>query len=274
MLYTRTRQHVPMMREGMNSLAWSMLPPPQRLSARDRLGREARRKRRLITLEEVRAHNDLTKDGWVIFENKVYSISRYAAYHPGGYYVLASVVGDDCTAQFKELHPWIQGHAMLKDYLVGEIESTPQVEAAKTLPVLTRGLSQWVHGRLAAWRVVSADKSAVLLSFEVEKGETRKTVAELNNSAELAKHVMFKLGPKFVRPYSNLLTAWPEKQLQPIEGLGECIVAFLQCWMRCRFKMVFLGCICLLWDFLCLILLRRSGENSPRYPAVSERTVD
>ena len=248
-LYARSKQHVAEMREGMNSLAWAQLPPPkERLNPRDRLGRSGKGRpgpgRRIVSFEEVREHNDLSKDGWVIFEDKVYAITRYASYHPGGYYVLAGVTGDDCTVQFNELHPWIQCHAMLKDYYVGDIESGGKStsDAAKSskrsskvdvsqlrkvgLPVLTRGLTGWMQASCSKWQVVSKDRATVLVSFDAVEAADRKEIMQQNISRDLAKHVMFKLGTKFVRAYSNLLTAWPdqEKELMPIVGLGKCSV--------------------------------------------------
>ncbi|GAA6009520.1 uncharacterized protein JCM10292_002607 [Rhodotorula paludigena] len=60
---------------------------------------------RRYTLEQVAAHN---KEGdlWIVVNNDVYDLSRFADLHPGGAGVLVApdIAGTDCTAAFFSLH--------------------------------------------------------------------------------------------------------------------------------------------------------------------------
>jgi cytochrome b involved in lipid metabolism len=71
--------------------------------------------------EEVSKHNS-EKDLWVIINNQVYDLSKFAKVHPGGLGVLLPLAGKDCTKQFYALHQ----EAVLNKYgpklLIGNLE--------------------------------------------------------------------------------------------------------------------------------------------------------
>ena len=49
--------------------------------------------------ESVALHNT-PQDAWVIIFQKVYDITEFLAYHPGGADILLPKLGQDCTADF------------------------------------------------------------------------------------------------------------------------------------------------------------------------------
>ena len=51
---------------------------------------------KLFSKEEILKHN-VEKDLWVIINNKVYDLSKFAKVHPGGMGVLLPHGGKDCT---------------------------------------------------------------------------------------------------------------------------------------------------------------------------------
>ena len=53
-------------------------------------------------------------DAWTVLNGKVYDISLYADYHPGGAEKLFLGAGKDCTKLFNQFHPWVNGHAFLE----------------------------------------------------------------------------------------------------------------------------------------------------------------
>lgn len=55
---------------------------------------------------EIRKHNSV-HDGWVVLRGKVYNISPYLAYHPGGSTILERVLGKDITALYDKYHRWV-----------------------------------------------------------------------------------------------------------------------------------------------------------------------
>jgi cytochrome-b5 reductase len=49
-----------------------------------------------------------------VLNGKIYDISLYAEYHPGGVEKLFLGAGKDCTKLFNQFHPWVNGHAFLE----------------------------------------------------------------------------------------------------------------------------------------------------------------
>ena len=62
--------------------------------------------RRKIPWSEIRQHNRVY-DGWVVLRGKVYNLSPYLSYHPGGESILKSVLGRDATALYDKYHRWV-----------------------------------------------------------------------------------------------------------------------------------------------------------------------
>jgi len=61
---------------------------------------------RRIPRTEVAEH-DSVHDAWMILKNKVYNITPYLHYHPGGVSIFKSVLGKDGTELFDKYHPWV-----------------------------------------------------------------------------------------------------------------------------------------------------------------------
>lgn len=69
---------------------------------------------RRISKTEVAQH-DSVHDAWMVLKSKVYNVTPYLHYHPGGISILKSVLGKDGTALFEKYHPWvnIDGYVVL-----------------------------------------------------------------------------------------------------------------------------------------------------------------
>lgn len=63
------------------------------------------------TVEEVSFH-DNENDAWIIINGDVYDITDFLEEHPGGKMILMSVLGEDATDFFEELH----NEKILKEY--------------------------------------------------------------------------------------------------------------------------------------------------------------
>ncbi|KAH7273382.1 hypothetical protein B0J15DRAFT_98492 [Fusarium solani] len=59
------------------------------------------------------------KDAWMALNGKVYNITPYADFHPGGVPELLRGAGRDGTKLFGEIHPWVNYETMLSACLVG-----------------------------------------------------------------------------------------------------------------------------------------------------------
>ena len=72
------------------------------------------------------------KDAWTIYQGKVYNITPYLPYHPGGEVELMKCAGRDGTKLFNEVHPWVNWEGMLSVCLVGIAVSDKHVEEDKS----------------------------------------------------------------------------------------------------------------------------------------------
>jgi cytochrome b involved in lipid metabolism len=61
---------------------------------------------RKIKWDEIRKHNSV-HDGWIVLKGKVYFLSPYLAYHPGGETILKNCLGKDATAVYDKYHRWV-----------------------------------------------------------------------------------------------------------------------------------------------------------------------
>mmetsp|Transcript_19611 Transcript_19611/g.36052 ORF Transcript_19611/g.36052 Transcript_19611/m.36052 type:complete len:239 (+) Transcript_19611:4044-4760(+) len=75
-----------------------------------------------MTKEEVAQHNK-AGDVWIVIKGKVYDITQYVPYHPGGDIILTAA-GSDGTTLFMEYHPWVNAEALIGKYQVGYIVHT------------------------------------------------------------------------------------------------------------------------------------------------------
>lgn len=59
------------------------------------------------------------KDAWTVLGGKVYNITPYLPYHPGGEPELMKCAGRDGSKLFGEVHPWVNWEGMLEGALIG-----------------------------------------------------------------------------------------------------------------------------------------------------------
>lgn len=74
--------------------------------------------RKDITLSEVQQHSK-PYDGWIILRGKVYNITPYLAYHPGGSAIIESCLGKDATSLFDKYHSWVNIDNLVGALLIG-----------------------------------------------------------------------------------------------------------------------------------------------------------
>lgn len=59
------------------------------------------------------------KPAWSVWQGKVYNITPYLPFHPGGEAELMKAAGRDGTKLFMDVHPWVNWDNMLESCLVG-----------------------------------------------------------------------------------------------------------------------------------------------------------
>ncbi|KIJ39048.1 hypothetical protein M422DRAFT_175681 [Sphaerobolus stellatus SS14] len=66
----------------------------------------------------LKQHNTID-DAWTALNGKVYNMSSYMDYHPGGVKELMRVAGRDGTKLFASTHAWVNAEFMLDACMVG-----------------------------------------------------------------------------------------------------------------------------------------------------------
>jgi cytochrome b involved in lipid metabolism len=67
---------------------------------------------------ELAKHNK-ENDYWMALNGKIYNITSYLNYHPGGLDILVKYAGKDCTALFMKYHRWVNFERILDECFVG-----------------------------------------------------------------------------------------------------------------------------------------------------------
>ncbi|KAG2234495.1 cytochrome b5-like heme/steroid binding domain-containing protein [Thamnidium elegans] len=70
------------------------------------------------TLEEIRKHKS-PEDAWTAIQGKVYNITPYLKFHPGGVKDLMRIAGRDGTKLFMMTHSWVNMDYLMDKCLVG-----------------------------------------------------------------------------------------------------------------------------------------------------------
>ncbi|XP_068754806.1 cytochrome b5 reductase 4-like isoform X1 [Montipora capricornis] len=76
---------------------------------------------RPVTEEELGKHNS-ENDAWICIRGRVYNITPYLEYHPGGIPEIMRGVGRDGTDLFDETHKWVNAESMLEKCFIGPLK--------------------------------------------------------------------------------------------------------------------------------------------------------
>lgn len=81
-------------------------------------------------------HGRKGRDAWTSYQGKVYNISPYAPYHPGGRGELLRGAGKDSAQLFQEIHPWVNWEGILSECLVGILVSEHDTQTENALDAM------------------------------------------------------------------------------------------------------------------------------------------
>ncbi|XP_004307220.1 PREDICTED: cytochrome b5 domain-containing protein RLF [Fragaria vesca subsp. vesca] len=87
----------------------------------DLAGLQGQSNKRLITMNEVKQHQK-GDSMWTVLKGRVYNLSPYMRFHPGGVDILKKAVGKDCTSLFNKYHAWVNADFLLEKCLVGTLD--------------------------------------------------------------------------------------------------------------------------------------------------------
>lgn len=73
-----------------------------------------------VTPSQLRYHSGRKgKDAWTVYQGKVYNITPYLPFHPGGEGELMKSAAREAGKLFMEVHPWVNWDGILGECLVG-----------------------------------------------------------------------------------------------------------------------------------------------------------
>jgi len=87
---------------------------------------------RPISRAEIREHG-FEYDAWIILHGKVYNVTPYLAYHPGGIDIMKGVLGGDATVLFEKFHRWVNVNGLIGPLLLGTLEEEKIIEDPPSL---------------------------------------------------------------------------------------------------------------------------------------------
>ncbi|CAN0901849.1 Cytochrome b5 domain-containing protein RLF [Linum grandiflorum] len=89
----------------------------------DLAGLKGESNRRLIPLSEVKQHRS-EGSMWTVLKGRVYNLTPYMKFHPGGEDMLLKAVGKDCTSLFNKYHAWVNADFLMEKCLVGMLDES------------------------------------------------------------------------------------------------------------------------------------------------------
>ncbi|GAB7357678.1 hypothetical protein MBLNU459_g0168t1 [Dothideomycetes sp. NU459] len=106
---------------GHSPLDWASLSRSTNLSGVSTFTR--------VTPSQLKKHNGRKgAPAWSVYQGKVYNVSPYLPFHPGGEGELLRAAGKDGTKLFMEVHPWVNWDNMLQSCMVGILVSETEVD--------------------------------------------------------------------------------------------------------------------------------------------------
>ncbi|ORZ31890.1 cytochrome b5-like heme/steroid binding domain-containing protein, partial [Catenaria anguillulae PL171] len=103
---------------GHSPLDWAQY----KNSGQDLTGIPAGQPRVRLTMDEVAKHKSVD-DCWTVLNGKVYNMTAYVKYHPGGVKQLMKGAGKDSTKLFLAVHAWVNADYLLDACYLGLLES-------------------------------------------------------------------------------------------------------------------------------------------------------
>ena len=108
----RQRKKVPL-GKGFSPLDWAKL-------SRERSSASSGVPLIKVTMEELQRH-DQADDCWVALHGKVYDLTAYLRFHPGGDAILLRLAGRDVTRHFQYFHDFVNYQRLLESCLIGAL---------------------------------------------------------------------------------------------------------------------------------------------------------
>lgn len=131
---------------------------------------------RPIDIRELRRHRT-REDAWMAINGKVFDVTAYVEYHPGGIDMILAGAGKDATALFNKYHIWVNPDFMLSNCYLGVLTGDDDEDSSSESSAEQEGL-----GKHEAVGSSSAEESG-----EVTGGSNRVSRETQANSSARVK---------------------------------------------------------------------------------------
>lgn len=90
-----------------------------------------------VTPSMLKAQNGRKgRDAWTSYQGRVYNVTPYIPYHPGGKGELLRGAGKDSAKLFQEIHPWVNWDGILNECMVGILVSEDDAQTENGLDAM------------------------------------------------------------------------------------------------------------------------------------------
>ncbi|CAL1293788.1 unnamed protein product [Larinioides sclopetarius] len=119
-----------------------------------------------ISPRELAKHSTRT-DAWIALRGKVYNITHYLEYHPGGEDELMRGAGKDATDLFNQVHRWVNAESMLQKCFIGILKKTWSLDVPRFPPLK--------HLKVKHKKAITLPDGADKESETISKKESKET---------------------------------------------------------------------------------------------------
>ncbi|CAH0393431.1 unnamed protein product [Bemisia tabaci] len=191
--------------------------------------------RRTVSKKELARHNK-RNDAWLAIRGKVYNVTRYMEFHPGGEEELMRGVGIDATKLFNDVHAWVNYESLLQKCIVGSLgeadtegafivprtKSSSKLSAASGQNPAKKLIEQTRNISIATNAVWSSSDWFQQLTFICLIFYLKATVMQLHISLTEDSNLILKLNQALHNVKLESTVRWPCKvKLNPTVGKVE-----------------------------------------------------
>lgn len=102
-----------------------------------------------VSHAELSKHNR-RNDAWIAIRGKVFNVTQYLDFHPGGVDELMKGVGKDATKMFDEVHAWVNYEQLLNKCFIGPLRTMVMIDLNDNKPAPAGANSKTTAGHIGS----------------------------------------------------------------------------------------------------------------------------